>query len=278
MKDLATVLVAGAADADIHLLRQSMPGFAIVGLMDAPAAMVHLRSHGHTVAMALLDNQRLVKALDELVIFLRDTFPEVPLAVIGCDASEDRKRLQLLGVSCFLDHPLDLEDVQDLRVRALRADSRRSARDDWSVIVDGGDWVKITLPSREEYVSQVQELIDTLHRSRLGQDTRDELMLAIDELVRNAIEWGNRYDVDKQVHVSYYCADDRVVLKVEDEGEGFGAHSLADPTEDLDEHRAAREKTGKRQGGLGIHLIRSLVDDVMFNDRGNIVILTKYLC
>ena len=102
-------------------------------------------------------------------------------------------------------------------------------------------------------------------------------MLAIDELVHNAIEWGNRYEADKQVHVSYYCGEDRVVLKVEDEGEGFSSADLGDPTEDLAEHRKSRAEAGKRVGGLGIHLIRNLMDEVIFNDRGNIVMLTKYL-
>ena len=52
-------------------------------------------------------------------------------------------------------------------------------------------------------------------------------MLAIDKLVTNAMEWGNQYREGRQVRVSYYCTPDRIILKIEDEGEGFNTSGLA---------------------------------------------------
>ncbi len=268
-------LIVGTRGAELDAFRQEMQGHELICVPDGPRAVACLRTRGDTVPAALLDGSGLGDELEELVPYLRRTFPEVALAVLGPALPEDQKRLRLLGIAHFLERPVTPEGLRPLLRRALRG--RQAAQGDWSVRVDEGPWVEITAPSREEYVSRIQELIDLLERSKLDKDTRDELMLAIDELVHNAMEWGNRYEADRRVRVSYYGSEDRAVLKVEDEGEGFNVSALGNPTEDLERHVAAREKAGKRPGGFGVHMIRSLMDEVIYNDRGNVVLLTKYL-
>lgn len=271
------LLVVGVSDAEMDALRREMQGHELVCVPDGPRAVVCLRARRHTIPAALLDGSGLGDELEELIPYLRRTFQEVALALLGPVSPEDQKRLKLLGVSHFLERPLTRRGLDPLLRRASGLNARRVPLTDWSVRVEEGLWVEITAPSREEYVSRVQELIDLLERSKLDKDTRDELMLAIDEFVHNAMEWGNRYEADRRVRVSYYGSGDRVVLRVEDEGEGFNVSALGDPTEDLERHVAARAEAGKRPGGLGIHLIRNLMDEVIYNDRGNVVMLTKYL-
>ena len=271
------ILAAGVDGSDLEMLRLELVDCDVLCVSDSAGAVRCLQERGHGVAVAVLGTSGLGDELEELVVYVRGTFPEVGLALLGTIAESDRKRLELLGVSLFLALPLRPTDLTPLLHRASRLAKTGGARKDWLVTVDKGHWVEITVPSREEYVTRVQSLIDLLEQSNLGQDTRDELMLAIDELVRNAIEWGNRNDETKRVRVSYYCAEDRVVLKVEDEGEGFNVSAVGDPTADLARHAAGRADSGKRPGGFGIHLIRNLVDEVIYNDKGNTVVLTKYL-
>ncbi|MCC8165705.1 MAG: ATP-binding protein [Planctomycetes bacterium] len=38
-----------------------------------------------------------------------------------------------------------------------------------------------------------------------------------------------------------------------------------------------RQSAGKRAGGYGVFLIRKLVDDIVYNEKGNTVLLIKYL-
>ena len=271
------ILAAGVDDSALETLRLELVDCDVLHVSDSAGAVRCLRERGHSVAVAVLGRVELGDELEELIVYVKGTFPEVGLALLGPIGERERERLEHLGVSLFLDLPLKPADLSPLLYRASRLTRSRGGRADWLVTVDKGHWVEITVPSREEYVSRVQSLIDLLEQSNLGQDVRDELMLAIDELVRNAIEWGNRYDEMKQVRVSYYCAEDRVVLKVEDEGEGFNVSDVGDPTKDLAQHTAGRADKGKRPGGFGIHLIRNLVDEVIYNDRGNTVVLTKYL-
>jgi anti-sigma regulatory factor (Ser/Thr protein kinase) len=254
------ILVVGLPAVDQSVLEDASEHFELIRLDESEAAVDWLRAHGHTVPLAFLGSKLLVDSLEELVVYLKHSFPEVALVTVGEVSPPDEKRLQLLGVSRFLDSPVDADTLSPILERAASG-VKKPEHSDWDVSVSHGDWIEVTAPSNEEYVPRIQELLDLLERTKLPKDTRDELILAIDELVRNAMEWGNRYDLDKRVRVSYYYAEDRVLLKVEDEGEGFTVGNLSDPTKDMAGHIASREEEGKRPGGLGVHLIRNLMDD-----------------
>ena len=60
-------------------------------------------------------------------------------------------------------------------------------------------------------------------------------------------------------------SDDRVTIAVTDEGPGFDPQAILDPT---------RPENRERSHGRGLFLLRSLTDDVRFNDRGNSITLT----
>lgn len=277
MSDHPRILIVGTQRGGLDKQIQALIDCEPVCTPDGPGAVTSLRLMGHTISSALLNVESLEEDLEELVVYLKSTYSTMTLGVLGQSlSSEEKKRLKLLGVAHFLDKPLTRQALAPMLLRnGLKVHPPNI--EDWKVTVDKGDWVEITVPTKEEYVSRIQDLLDLLERSKLDENTRDELMLAIDELVTNAMEWGNRYDTDRQVQISYYCALDRVILKVEDEGEGFNTAALGDPTEDLEGHMAERQDQGKRPGGFGIHMIRNLMDEFIYNDRGNIVMLTKYL-
>ena len=138
-------------------------------------------------------------------------------------------------------------------------------------------WIELTATSQLEQFRRLQRFSDALFNSRLPDQVCEDLKMAVEEVGRNAVEWGNRFDPDKQVHVSYCIFDDRVVIKVEDEGEGFTPQSLPDPTADPMKTMQDRMDAGKRPGGYGVYLIQRLVDDIVYNEKGNIVLLIKYL-
>jgi len=54
-------------------------------------------------------------------------------------------------------------------------------------------------------------------------------------------------------------------VTVTDEGPGFDPHAILDPT---------RPENRERSHGRGLFLLRSLTDEVRFNDRGNSITLT----
>ena len=100
---------------------------------------------------------------------------------------------------------------------------------------------------------------------------------ALEEMVTNAMEWGNRGDANKSVKLSYCILKDRVSLRVEDQGEGFNRQAVPDPSVDPMAHLKRRKSEGKRVGGWGLFLTSKAVDEVTYNDKGNVVRLTKFL-
>jgi serine/threonine-protein kinase RsbW len=135
----------------------------------------------------------------------------------------------------------------------------------------------LTASSELEQFRRLQRFSDALFATRLPNDVCEDLKMAVEEVGRNAVEWGNHFASDKQVHISYCLFDDRVVIKVEDEGDGFAPGSVPDPTADPVKTMHDRVNAGKRPGGYGVFLIQKLVDEIVYNEKGNTVLLMKYL-
>lgn len=113
----------------------------------------------------------------------------------------------------------------------------------------------------------VEEAVDVIARhclaSGLGaRAARFNLRVALSEALSNAIVYGNGLDPSKSVDVRIEIATQNIVVHVSDEGDGFDPSSIPDPTlpDRID-----------RPDGRGLFLIRQLVDNVSFNDRGNAI-------
>ena len=113
----------------------------------------------------------------------------------------------------------------------------------------------------------VEEAVDVIARHCLASGltpraARFNLRVALSEALANAIVYGNQMDPAKRVDVRVEMDDGGFAVYVSDEGAGFDPTRVPDPTlpERID-----------RPDGRGLFLIRQLVDDVSFNDRGNAI-------
>jgi serine/threonine-protein kinase RsbW len=90
-----------------------------------------------------------------------------------------------------------------------------------------------------------------------------DIETAVGEALANAAEHGHRAESAFEVRV--YVQRDRIIIEVQDEGGGFRS-STNTP---IPAHDAPR--------GFGIYLMRHLMDEVDFDERGTCVRLTKCL-
>ena len=91
----------------------------------------------------------------------------------------------------------------------------------------------------------------------------NKVLLCLSEAVINSIDHGNQNDQNKHVIIEVQCVNNkRIEIKISDEGGGFDYSSLKDPT---------REENIRNETGRGIHIIRSLSDELQFKNRGNCV-------
>jgi anti-sigma regulatory factor (Ser/Thr protein kinase) len=118
--------------------------------------------------------------------------------------------------------------------------------------------------------------------SDLPENETERVATAFREMLLNAIEHGGKFDASQHVEVSYVRTRRMVLCKVKDPGTGFSLeelkHSaLANPPDEPFRHIAEREAQGIRPGGFGILMAKELVDDLLYNQQGNEVLLIKYL-
>jgi DNA-binding NarL/FixJ family response regulator len=118
--------------------------------------------------------------------------------------------------------------------------------------------------------------------SDLPDAETEEVATAFREILINAMEHGGQFNPSQHVEVSYVRTRRMVLCRVKDPGQGFSLEELehsaiANPEEDPFKHMDTREAQGKRPGGFGILMATKLVDDLIYNEKGNEVLLVKYL-
>jgi serine/threonine-protein kinase RsbW len=111
--------------------------------------------------------------------------------------------------------------------------------------------VRLTIPARAEYITLCRLALTGLARLRpISEELVADLKLALTEATSNSVRHAYG-DVGGCVEISYELYGDRLVIEVNDEGEGF------DPSEDGD----LGDLDNLTEGGLGIAIIRSIADE-----------------
>jgi CheY-like chemotaxis protein len=143
------------------------------------------------------------------------------------------------------------------------------------------EWVEIVAPCALEVGERVREFVMQLDAT-LPVDVRESVAQAFRELLTNAIEWGGHLDPQRTVRISCIRTRRMLLYRIADPGEGFDISGLAhaaisNPEHDPLAHDRVREAMGLRPGGLGLVMTRAFVDDVIYNEKRNEVVLVKYL-
>ncbi len=119
------------------------------------------------------------------------------------------------------------------------------------------------LPKVEKFSQKVAK------KASLNDDKSDNVAIVLTELVNNAILHGNKNQPEKKVILKATYFNDRVVLSVKDEGNGFDPTTLKDPTD---------PENLWKDNGRGIFLVKHLIDNVEFrpSPTGMEIIVTAY--
>jgi serine/threonine-protein kinase RsbW len=131
--------------------------------------------------------------------------------------------------------------------------------------------VSVSMPADVNLLGALRAFFVTILREHgYGQEMINDLELSTDEAVTNVVEHAYQYDTRKAVFVEMTMEKGQVVVKIKDQGQAFNPLQ-ADPV-NLDKHIAER-----RTGGLGMHLMQTLMDSVDYRreDDYNVLTLTK---
>ena len=121
----------------------------------------------------------------------------------------------------------------------------------------------LDIESRIDNINQVEKLIDDFSESHeINSEIYGKILIATVEAVNNSIVHGNKEDVTKRVFVQLKIQGDKIIISVEDQGEGFDYTKVPDPT---------KPENVENIHGRGIYLMKHLADEVSFDKEGRVV-------
>jgi CheY-like chemotaxis protein/anti-sigma regulatory factor (Ser/Thr protein kinase) len=213
----------------------------------------------------LLRRLRMVRPHTRLIILTEEFIPGDVLAAI-------RER-----AFSYFSRPFSTEKLAEM----IRIAMTEPFWDDGIELLSGTpNWVRLCV--RCDLATANRLLQFYREASDLPDAETEEVATAFREILINAMEHGGKFDPSQHVEVSYVRTRRMVLCRVKDPGQGFSLEELqhsaiANPEEDPFKHMETREAQGKRPGGFGILMATKLVDDLIYNEKGNEVLLVKYL-
>lgn len=106
------------------------------------------------------------------------------------------------------------------------------------------------MPEVEQFVLDVAEEVG------LNENKFNNIALAVAEAISNSIKHGNKNDKNKKVFIKIEVKNDQMIVTLKDEGTGFDPNTVPDPT---------RPENILKESGRGVHIMRSLLDDLRYN-------------
>jgi len=201
------------------------------------------------------------------------------IVVMTSDSTSDTLLDALRGrVYQYLKKPLDSTMLLTTVENAISTSPEVPAIE---VISANTHWVELMVPCERSVVARVQSFLMHIDVD-LPPDLIEKVGYAFRELLNNAIEWGGHLDPNQKVRVSYIRTKKLLMYRLDDPGPGFKIEGLKhaainNPVDNPMAHMQEREAKGLRPGGLGLMLTQQLVDELVYNEKRNSVVLIKYL-
>ena len=125
------------------------------------------------------------------------------------------------------------------------------------------------IPTKLEYMPVlISQIIDKLTEQGVVSEKLFDIRLSLEEVIINAMKYGNKMDPQLQVEVKVTTEEDKLIMEIKDQGPGFNYDDLPDPTDEANLEKAS---------GRGVFLIKNLMDEVEFFDNGSTIRMTKVL-
>ena len=277
---MGRILVIGSFDDLVDALRRE-PEIQPHDLDTCEGALEALdRLQSRAVDVVVTDQATSLREDVALCKLLRERRPGVKVIALAPAVAPDEviAALRAHVFACFT-KPFGLREVVDMVRAALKAGEWR---DGIEVISGAPHWLTLRVSCRLLTAERLVRFMSELQSGVVDDRERDLLLTAFREMLLNAMEHGGGFDPDQVIEVTAAKTARAIVYHFRDPGPGFDpaalAHATASSAPDAIVATARhRAETGLRPGGFGMLIVRQVVDEVAYNERGNEVLLVKHL-
>lgn len=270
-------------------------GYNVISLDKAEDALYLIKNEEKKIDLVITDVK--LRKMDgiELLRYLNTLENSVPVLVLTGQANtEDAIRALRYGAIDFIRKPFDVAEVLSVARNAIRARHEKEIAD------AVGKYLEY---EKREFIigtdiSACNVLSYKLTKNLPSSDfcnrtTAENLALALREAISNAMFHGNleissdirtekgingfneeiekrRFEEpykDRKVRITYEYTGDFVEYTIEDEGPGFDYRKLPDPRD---------PENFLKDSGRGLLIIRIHMDEVAWNEKGNIIRMKKF--
>src|SRR6201994_80022 len=214
--------------------------------------------------LALLEEMRAIRPGVKCIVLARHSTPDEFIAAL-------RARVFACCTPPF--------DVNEIAYLASSAASDSQWRDDIQVLSAKPGWVSVRVNCRLITAERLMTFAKELS-AQLPEHARQEMILALREILLNAMEHGAAFNPEQVVEVTAVRTARSFVFHIQDPGAGFRreliTHAAIGNPDDPAAHMAERDQGGLRPGGYGLLLAAGTVDELIYSEIGNEVLLIKY--
>lgn len=271
-----SVLVVGSDELVVNTVSRVLSEWNLVRVEDNKAALALLQKERCEIVVT---GEKSTGQEDvELLLKIRRVWPHTHLIILTDESTPADVIAAIRGRAfSYFSKPYTQEAFAEM----LRLATETSVWDEGIELVSATPaW--IILAARCDRAT-ADRLIQFVHEmTDLPQEEQEKVGLAFREMLLNAIEHGGHFDPSKHVEISYVRARHMVMCRIKDPGKGFSLRenpyaATSNPPDDPTRHMEYREAEGMRPGGFGILMAEKLVDELIYGEKGNDVLLIKYL-
>jgi sigma-B regulation protein RsbU (phosphoserine phosphatase) len=179
-----------------------------------------------------------------------------------CESVEDMVHATVSEVKRFKNEADQLDDMTVLAVQFLRTPEETA-----------GPKLELTVSNRLSENSCVKEHFDTFaEHYGIPEQVRLKMNVVFDELLTNIISYAYQDNKEHDIGIKVELSADRLKVSMVDEGIPFNPLGVETPDTELPLEE-------RKIGGLGIHLVRNMMDKVSYRRRidKNVITVVEYL-
>ncbi len=296
-EDASTILVVDDEEVIRFTLQKKLSrmGYNVISLEKAEDVLYLLKSGDTPIDLIITDIK--LRKMDGIDLLSRIRAMDEPIPVLlitGHGNVEDAIKALRYGASDFIRKPFDINDVASSVRSILRRKHEKKLAASFGQFIEY-DRTRFRVPVDGTIINPLTYKLtkDLSGAGICNATTSENIGLALREAISNAMYHGNleissdvraeggirafneeiekrredEYYKNRRVTISYELNPSYVEYIIEDEGPGFNYHVLPDPRD---------PENFFKDSGRGLLIIRIHMDEVDWNEKGNVIRMRKY--